>query len=108
MKIFIKPHWNKYECCDIVLNRIESDYRIKPKLIMANLELLSSNDGHINVNVYKTGQIYHVLAYNASLQEYYKMFQSVLDDEQEKKFEELYSKVKYQEILDTLLLDNTF
>lgn len=116
MKRVLEPRTQDFEPLAVVLKKIAVDYQITPAQIMSGVNLLPNidKDGggfgdlrRIPVLVYRTGAIYHVLAFNSSLNEAYPMFKAVLDEVEQACFDELYNKFSYQECLN-FLIENTF
>lgn len=104
---FNNPHPNKFEDTETVINRISTEFGMDAEKVPISGINLIGVKRDIPVEIYKTGNVYHILAYNSSLELYYKMLQAVLDEEQESEFSELYNKIEYQEMLE-LLVGNTF
>lgn len=116
MKRFQEPNPNDFDFLDTVLDRIEVDYRQKPELIMTGVEarplITENNSGwagtrRIALHIYRTGSVYHALAYNGSLVQAYPLFKSVLDNSEQACFDDLFNRCEYQKAVD-FLIKNTF
>lgn len=114
MKTFKYPKQNDHDEIAVVESRLKAEYGLEPILLpMRGIELSEKRKDKdswprkIPVLIYRTGQIYHVVSFNDSLNTVCPMLKCVLDEAEQAEFDRFLAGIEYQKALD-FLIENTF
>lgn len=115
MKRFREPHLNEHDNLDIVVAKIRAEYgETIDENISGDLRKIIKSDPSgwadtltIRALVYRSGNIYHVVAINHSLMTGCIMFRAALDDAEQAIYEKLKSEYRYNDAIE-YLSENTF